>query len=54
MRIAWVTPLGVQSAIAEYSINVAEALSKTSDIRVLASDPPPGATHPFQFHLSAR
>ncbi len=41
MRIAWVTPLGVQSAIAEYSINVAEALSKTSDIRVLASDSPP-------------
>jgi len=41
MKIAWVTPLGVRSAIAEYSINVAEALSKTSGIRVLASDPPP-------------
>jgi glycosyltransferase involved in cell wall biosynthesis len=41
VRIAWVTPLGVQSAIAEYSINVAEALSKTFDIQILASDPPP-------------
>ena len=41
MKIAWVTPLGIQSAIAEYSIHVAEALAETCDVRMWASDPPP-------------
>jgi glycosyltransferase involved in cell wall biosynthesis len=44
MKIAWITPLGVQSAIAEYSIHITQKLAETCEVLIWASDPPPWRT----------
>ena len=38
MKLAWFTPLGVQSAIAEFSVEVTAALGEHADVEIWAAD----------------
>lgn len=40
-RIAWFTPLSVQSAIGEFSVHVTAELAKLADVEIWTSDAPP-------------
>jgi glycosyltransferase involved in cell wall biosynthesis len=40
-RIAWFTPLSVQSAIGEFSVHVTAELAKLADVEIWTSDEPP-------------
>jgi glycosyltransferase involved in cell wall biosynthesis len=40
-RIAWFTPLSVQSAIGEFSVHVTAELAKFADVEIWTSDEPP-------------
>jgi glycosyltransferase involved in cell wall biosynthesis len=47
VRIAWVTPLGVESAIAEYSVELTGALASSCEVEIWASDHPPWRETPL-------
>ena len=53
MNIAWCTPLGSESAIAEYSVELCAALAAECRVEIWAADAPPWRDSPVPYSTSA-